>query len=82
MVVQNFRPVYERLGIGFDDIKAVATNIIYVSISGFGERGPWAGRPVYDPIIQALSGLTTIQAGSDSERPRLVRTIVPDKLTP
>ena len=82
VVVQNFRPgVVERLGIGFDDIKAVAPNIIYVSISGFGERGPWAGRPVYDPIIQALSGLTTIQAGSDSERPRLVRTIVPDKLT-
>lgn len=82
VVVQNFRPgVVERLGIGFDDIKAVAPNIVYVSISGFGERGPWAGRPVYDPIIQALSGLTTIQAGSDSERPRLVRTIVPDKLT-
>ena len=82
VVVQNFRPgVVERLGIGFDDIKTVVPNIVYVSISGFGERGPWAGRPVYDPIIQALSGLTTIQAGSDSERPRLVRTIVPDKLT-
>ena len=82
VVVQNFRPgVVERLGIGFDDIKAVAPKIVYISISGFGERGPWAGRPVYDPIIQALSGLTTIQAGSDSERPRLVRTIVPDKLT-
>ncbi len=82
VVVQNFRPgVVERLGIGFDDIKSVAPNIVYVSISGFGERGPWAGRPVYDPIIQALSGLTTIQAGSDSDRPRLVRTIVPDKLT-
>ena len=82
VMVQNFRPgVVERLGIGFDDIKSVAPNIIYVSISGFGERGPWAGRPVYDPIVQALSGLTTIQAGSDSDRPRLVRTIVPDKLT-
>jgi crotonobetainyl-CoA:carnitine CoA-transferase CaiB-like acyl-CoA transferase len=37
--------------------------------------------PVYDPLIQALSGLTTIQAGSDEARPRLVRTIVPDKVT-
>ncbi len=36
---------------------------------------------MYDPIVQALSGLTTIQGGSDEERPRLVRTIVPDKLT-
>ena len=38
-------------------------------------------KPVYDPLIQALSGLTTVQAGSDRERPRLVRTILPDKLT-
>jgi crotonobetainyl-CoA:carnitine CoA-transferase CaiB-like acyl-CoA transferase len=82
VVVQNFRPgVVERLGIGEEDIRAVAPNVIYVSISGFGENGPWVGRPVYDPIVQALSGLTTIQAGSDTERPRLVRTIVPDKLT-
>ncbi len=36
---------------------------------------------MYDPLVQALSGLTTIQAGSDEDRPRLVRTIVPDKLT-
>ena len=55
--------------------------IIYVSISGFGETGPYAQKPVYDPLIQAVSGLATIQAGSDTERPRLVRTIVPDKLT-
>ena len=37
--------------------------------------------PVFDPLIQALSGLTTIQGGSDQERPRLIRTILPDKLT-
>lgn len=80
--VQNFRPgVVERLGVGDADIRKVAPQIIYVSISGFGERGPWAHKPVYDPIVQALSGLTTIQAGSDEARPRLVRTIIPDKLT-
>jgi len=80
--VQNFRPgVVERLGIGEADIRQVSPNIVYVSISGFGERGPWAGKPVYDPIVQAVSGLTTIQAGSDEQRPRLVRTILPDKLT-
>lgn len=80
--IQNFRPgVVERLGIGEQDIRQIAPDIIYVSISGFGERGPLAGEPVYDPIIQAMSGLTTIQAGSDDERPRLVRTILPDKLT-
>ena len=80
--VQNIRPgVVERLGIVEADIRQISPNIVYVSISGFGERGPWAGKPVYDPIVQAVSGLTTIQAGSDEQRPRLVRTILPDKLT-
>ncbi|MDK1024791.1 MAG: CoA transferase [Gammaproteobacteria bacterium] len=80
--IQNFRPgVVERLGIGEREIRAVAPNIIYTSISGFGEKGPWSHKPVYDPIVQAITGLTTIQAGSDEERPRLVRTILPDKLT-
>jgi crotonobetainyl-CoA:carnitine CoA-transferase CaiB-like acyl-CoA transferase len=80
--VQNFRPgVAERMGLGEDAIRAVAPTIVYVSISGFGERGPMAAKPVYDPLIQAFSGLATVQAGSDEARPRLVRTILPDKLT-
>ena len=56
-------------------------SIVYVSMSGFGETGPFAHKPVYDPLIQALSGLATVQAGSDDERPKLIRTILPDKLT-
>jgi crotonobetainyl-CoA:carnitine CoA-transferase CaiB-like acyl-CoA transferase len=80
--VQNFRPgVAERMGVGEAAVRAVAPRIIYVSISGFGERGPYAGKPVYDPLVQAVSGLASIQGGSDQARPRLVRTIVPDKLT-
>jgi crotonobetainyl-CoA:carnitine CoA-transferase CaiB-like acyl-CoA transferase len=80
--VQNFRPgVAERMGLGEAAVRAVAPRIVYVSISGFGETGPYAQKPVYDPLIQAVSGLATIQAGSDTERPRLVRTILPDKLT-
>lgn len=82
VLIQNFRPgVVERLGIGEDVVRKIKPDIIYVSISGFGESGPMAHKPVYDPIVQAISGLTTIQAGSDEERPRLVRTILPDKLT-
>ena len=82
VLVQNFRPgVVERLGVGEADIRAVAPDIVYVSISGFGEKGPFAAKPTYDPIIQALSGLTTVQGGSDDARPRLVRTVLPDKLT-
>ena len=80
--VQNFRPgVVERLGIGEDEIRSVKPDIVYVSISGFGDHGPYSDKPVYDPIIQALSGLTTVQAGSDDERPRLIRTVLPDKLS-
>ena len=52
-----------------------------MSISGFGETGPYAKKPTYDPIIQALSGLTSVQGGSDTARPRLIRTVLPDKLT-
>ncbi len=81
-LVQNFRPgVVERLGVGEADIRKVAPDIVYVSISGFGEKGPFKDRPVYDPIVQALSGLASVQGGSDEQRPRLVRTILPDKLT-
>ncbi len=80
--VQNFRPgVAERIGVGEAAVRAVAPAIVYVSISGFGEAGPYAGKPVYDPLVQAVSGLASVQAGSDQERPRLVRTILPDKLT-
>ena len=80
--VQNFRPgVMARLGLDYDDVRPVNPNIVYVSLSGWGEAGPFAHKPVYDPIIQALSGLATVQAGSDEARPRLVRTILPDKLT-
>ena len=82
VLVQNFRPgVVERLGVDEAAIRAVAPGIVYVSINGFGERGPYAKKPVYDPIIQAFTGLTTVQAGADDRRPRLIRTVLPDKLT-
>ena len=80
--IQNFRPgVAERIGIGEDVLRAIAPDLIYVSVCGFGFEGPYAQKPVFDPLIQAVSGLTTVQAGSDEQRPRLVRTIVPDKIT-
>jgi len=80
--IQNFRPgVADRLGIGEEPVRAASPKIIYVSISGFGENGPYAEKPAYDPVIQGFSGLATVQAGSDEVRPRLLRTILPDKLT-
>ena len=80
--VQNFRPgAAERMGLGEAAVRDVAPDIVYVSISGFGESGPYAQKPTYDPLVQAASGLASVQAGSDEAPPRLVRTILPDKLT-
>jgi crotonobetainyl-CoA:carnitine CoA-transferase CaiB-like acyl-CoA transferase len=80
--VQNFRTgVAQRLGLGEADLRRVAPQIIYALISGFGDKGPMAAKPAYDPLVQAFSGLATVQAGSDEQRPRLVRTILADKLT-
>jgi crotonobetainyl-CoA:carnitine CoA-transferase CaiB-like acyl-CoA transferase len=80
--VQNFRPGRaERMGLGEADLRRHRPDLVYVSISGFGETGPYAHKRVYDPVIQALSGLASIQGDRRSGRPRMVRTIVPDKLT-
>jgi len=80
--VQNFRPgAIERMGFGEDAVRKQRADIVYVSISGFGETGPYAHKRVYDPVIQALSGLAAIQADRETNRPRMVRTIIPDKTT-
>jgi crotonobetainyl-CoA:carnitine CoA-transferase CaiB-like acyl-CoA transferase len=82
VVVQNFRPgVVERMGIGEDDLRKLKPDLIYVSISGFGEKGPYSHKRVYDPIVQALSGLATIQGNRGVGRPRMMRLVIPDKVT-
>lgn len=82
VLVQNFRPgAIERMGLGEDRVRELAPSIVYVSISGFGESGPYAHQRVYDPIIQALSGLADVQRDRASGQPRMVRTIIPDKTT-
>jgi len=58
LVTENFRPgVLDRLGLGYDDLRKVNSSIVYVSGSGYGPDGPYAGRPGQDLLIQALSGL-------------------------
>ena len=80
--VQNFRPgKAEALGIGEANLRAQREDLVYVSITGFGETGPYAHKRVYDPVIQAISGLADIQADRTTGRPRMVRVIVPDKVT-
>ena len=82
VLVQNFRPgAIERMGLGEDVVRSIQPKIIFVSISGFGETGPYSGQRVYDPIIQAISGLADIQRDRESGEPRMVRTVIPDKTT-
>jgi crotonobetainyl-CoA:carnitine CoA-transferase CaiB-like acyl-CoA transferase len=80
--VQNFRPgAADRMGFGEAELRRINARLIYVSISGFGESGPYAHKRAYDPVIQALSGLASIQADTETGRPRMMRLIIPDKVT-
>jgi crotonobetainyl-CoA:carnitine CoA-transferase CaiB-like acyl-CoA transferase len=61
VVVENFRPdVKHRLGIAHADLAAVNPRLVYASISGFGEEGPYAGRPGFDMIAQAMGGMMSV----------------------
>ncbi len=80
--VQNFRPgACDRLGVGYEDVRAVNPDVVYVSISGFGPDGPDADRPVLDPVIQGLTGMVAHQVNPEIPFPDLVRNIVCDKTT-
>ena len=82
VLVQNFRPgTMERLGFGEPALRDLNPRLIYVSISGVGESGPYAKKRVYDPIIQGLSGFADLQAEPRTRRPQMIRTIVADKTT-
>jgi crotonobetainyl-CoA:carnitine CoA-transferase CaiB-like acyl-CoA transferase len=78
--VQNWRPgAAERLGLAYEDLRAVNPELIYVSISGYGDSGPYRDRRVYDPIIQGLTGHVGVQKNPDVPIPDLVRNVVADK---
>ena len=80
VIVQNFRPgVVDRMGIGYDDVREVNPEIVYLSIAGFGFDGPLAQAKVYDNLIQAASGFASVQG--DESGPRYVRNLACDKIT-
>ena len=61
VMIENWKPgTAERLGVGFEAIRAVNPRIVYCSISGFGQDGPMSPRPAYDHIIQAVSGIMSV----------------------
>lgn len=81
VLIQNFRPgAMARMGFSDDALRARNPGLIYVSISGFGDNGPYAGKRVYDPVIQALSCATDIQADRATGYPQMFRLVVADKV--
>ena len=66
IIVQNFRPgTFDKWGIGYEHVRAVKPDIIYVSISGFGQFGPIHDRVAYDPLAQAMSGFISLGGSPD-----------------
>ena len=78
VVVENFTPgVMDRFGLGYDAVKSVNPGIVFCSISGFGQTGPYRRRPAYDQIMQGISGLMSITGETDGE-PQKVGIAVAD----
>ena len=72
VLIENFRPgVAERLGLGYEALSAENPRLVYCSISGFGQTGPYRGRGGFDLITQAMSGLAAINGPVDGPPMRL-----------
>jgi crotonobetainyl-CoA:carnitine CoA-transferase CaiB-like acyl-CoA transferase len=82
VLIQNFRPgAIEKLGFGYEACAALNPRLIYCALSGYGQSGPYARTRVYDPIIQASSGIAASQRDIATGEPMLIQTLVCDKLT-
>ena len=78
VIVENFTPgVMERFGLGYDVVNEVNPGIVFCSVSGFGQTGPYRSRPAYDQIMQGISGLMSITGEPDGE-PQKVGIAVAD----
>ena len=77
VVIESFRPgVASRLGVGYEDLAALNPSVIYLSVSGYGQRGPWSERPCTDTVAQAFSGLAGINVGTNGVPHKLDMTII------
>jgi formyl-CoA transferase len=78
--VENFRPgTAERLGLGYDSLRGVNPRLVYCSISAFGQSGPYANKPGFDTLGQAVSGLLSLL--SDADEPKVMGMAVSDYVT-
>src|SRR5262249_46374139 len=78
VLVENFRAgTLERLGFGYDKLRAVNPRLIHAAVSGFGQTGPWSRKPAYDVIVQALSGMMSV-TGQPGNPPTKAGTSIGD----
>ena len=78
VLVENFRPgTMEHLGFGYERLRAENPRLIYAAVSGFGQTGPWRGKPAYDLIVQALSGMMSV-TGKPGDPPTKAGTSIGD----
>ena len=79
VLIENYRPgIVKKLGIDYDSLIEIKPDLIYCSISGYGQSGPYVEKKVYDPLIQGTVGIPNAQS---SVFPELIRTIIYDKVT-
>jgi crotonobetainyl-CoA:carnitine CoA-transferase CaiB-like acyl-CoA transferase len=69
-----------RLDLDYDKLREINPRLIYCNVCGFSEDGPYAGRPAFDDIIQAMSGLAVLQGHNNPEGPQYINTILVDKI--
>lgn len=80
-VLESFRPgVIDRLGLGYSKVVAANPSVVYASVSGFGQTGPYAGLPCSDTVAQAFSGLMSVNVGMDGI-PHKIDTTIVDAIT-
>ena len=79
VLIENYRPgIVHKLGIDYESLCKIKPDLIYCSISGYGQSGPYKEKKVYDPLIQGTVGIPNAQ---NSKFPELLRTIIYDKVT-
>jgi crotonobetainyl-CoA:carnitine CoA-transferase CaiB-like acyl-CoA transferase len=82
VLVYNVRPqAMARLGLTYDDVRAVNERIVYVGAYGFAQDGPYAAKPAYDDLIQGMVALPTLLELAGADRPRFVPSTLADRVT-
>ena len=82
ILLENYRPgIVKKLGIDYESLKSINKKLIYASISGYGQDGPYRNRKVYDPLIQATTGVSETQGAAAKGEPRNMASIIFDKVT-